>query len=171
MQVDLERGVWRPATERDLPAIVAIADEIHVAYPEDDAIIAERLRLYPRGCALLEVAGKPLAYTLTHPWHYAEPPALNVMLGALPEHATTYYIHDIALLSEVRGMGAAGAIVKAIIAEAEAAGAPNLSLVAVNGSVPFWSRFGFVVTEEPALTKKLLTYDADARFMVRRIAG
>lgn len=171
MYVELERGVWRPATERDLAAIVAIADEIHVAYPEDADTIAERLRLYPRGCALLEVDGKPLAYTLTHPWRYAAPPALNVKLGALPETPTTYYIHDVAVLPETRGLGAAGAIVKAIIAEAEAAALPNLSLVAVNGSVPFWSRFGFVVTEEPALTKKLLTYDADARFMVRPVAA
>lgn len=167
MRVELERGSWRPATEADLAAVVAIADRVHVAYPEDADAIAERLRLYPDGCALLEIDGKPLAYTLTHPWRYAEPPALNARLGALPAaEPTTYYIHDVALLPEARGSGAASAIVKAIIAQAEALGTPNLSLVAVNQSVPFWSRFGFGVTHEPSLAAKLLTYDADARFMV-----
>lgn len=170
MRIGLERGVWRPMTAADMPAVCAIAGRVHVAYPEDDAVFAERLRLYPGGCAVLEQDGKPCAYAITHPWRYAEPPALNVMLGALPDRPTTYYIHDIALLPETRGTGAGSAIVNAVIAEAERAGLPNVSLVAVNKSVPFWSRFGFEPTDEPALAAKLLSYDADARFMVRKLS-
>jgi GNAT superfamily N-acetyltransferase len=169
MRVALKGGVWRPAGETDLAAVVAIADVVHVAYPEDAATIAERLRLYPAGCALFERDGRPMAYTLTHPWRYAAPPALNARLGALPDRPTTYYIHDVALLPEARGAGAAAAIVAAIVGEAERIAAPNLSLVAVNNSVPFWRRFGFEITEVPGLAAKLLTYDADARFMVRRL--
>jgi GNAT superfamily N-acetyltransferase len=169
MQVELARGLWRPMTAADLPAVCAIADRVHVAYPEDAAVFVERLQLYPDGCATLECDGKPLAYAVTHPWRYAEPPALNVMLGALPEPPTTYYIHDIAMLPEARGTGAGSAIVNAVVAQAQAAGVPNLSLVAVNKSVAFWSRFGFEVTDEPALAAKLLSYDADARFMVRKL--
>jgi N-acetylglutamate synthase-like GNAT family acetyltransferase len=170
MRVELRHGLWRPAREADLAAIVAIADEVHVAYPEDAAVIAERLRLYPDGCALLELGGEPAAYALTHPWRYAEPPALNAALGTLPDAPTTYYIHDVALLPEARGTGAASAIVEAIVAQAEALAMPNVSLVAVNRSVPFWDRFGFAVTDEPSLAAKLLSYDADARFMVRPLA-
>lgn len=169
MRVELERGVWRPMAAVDLPAVCAIADRIHLAYPEDDAVFAERFHLYPEGCATLVCDGKPAAYAVTHPWRYAEPPALNVMLGALPEPPTTYYIHDIALLPETRGTGAGSAIVEAVIAHAASTGVPNVSLVAVNKSVPFWSRFGFEVTDEPRLAAKLLTYDADARFMVRKL--
>jgi len=94
---------------------------------------------------------------------------LNMKLGALPERPTTYYIHDVALLPETRGTGAGSAIVEAVIAHAAETGVANASLVAVNSSVPFWSRFGFEVADEPALAAKLLTYDADARFMVRRL--
>lgn len=155
--------------EADLTAVCAIADRVHVSYPEDDAVFVERLRLYPAGCATMEQDGKPAAYAVTHPWRYAEPPALNIMLGALPEVPTTYYIHDIAMLPETRGSGAGSAIVDAVIAHAAETGVPNVSLVAVNGSVPFWSRFGFEVTDEPKLAAKLMTYDADARFMVRRL--
>lgn len=169
MRVALKDGVWRPAGEADLAAVVAIADVVHVAYPEDAQTIAERLSLYPAGCALFERDGRPMAYTLTHPWRYAAPPALNARLGALPDRPTTYYIHDVALLPAARGAGAAAAIVTAIVAEAERIAAPNLSLVAVNNSVPFWRRFGFEVTEAPGLAAKLLTYDADARFMVRQL--
>lgn len=169
MRVELACGTWRPAKLADLPAIVAIADRVHQSYPEDADAIGERLELYPEGCALFEREGKPLAYALTHPWRYAEPPPLNARLGVLPAHPTTYYIHDVALLPEARGAGAASAIVGAIVAEARKRAVPNLSLVAVNRSVPFWSRFGFAVTHEPSLAEKLLTYDADARFMVRTL--
>lgn len=170
MRVELERGLWRPATEADLAAIVTIADVVHVNYPEEDAVIAERLRLYPAGCALLELDGKPAGYTLTHPWRYAEPPSLNMRLQAIPERATTYYVHDLALLPETRGSGAGSAMADAILSHARDSGYANASLVAVNSSVPFWSRFGFDVTDEPSLRAKLLTYDADARFMVRTLS-
>ena len=169
MRVALARGLWRPMTEADLATVCAVADAIHVAYPEDDAVFAERFRLYPEGCAVFERDGQTAAYAITHPWRYGAPPSLNVMLAALPEAPTTYYIHDIALLPAARGTGAGSAIVEAVIAHARDTGMPNVSLVAVNKSVPFWSRFGFAVTDEPAVAAKLLTYDADARFMVRPI--
>jgi N-acetylglutamate synthase-like GNAT family acetyltransferase len=62
-------------------------------------------------------------------------------------------------------------MVTALIAEAESAGFETLSLVAVNGSQPFWRRHGFEVVEVPALVAKLASYDAAARLMVRRAAG
>lgn len=170
MHVELERGRWRPMKEADFPAVSAIADRVHVDYPEDDAVFAERWRLYPAGCALLEWEGRPAGYAVTHPWHYAAPPALNVMLGALPPHPTTYYFHDFALSPEARGSGAGTAIVEAVLAHAAETGVPNVSLVAVNKSVPFWSRFGFAVVADPALDAKLKSYDDDARFMVRTLA-
>lgn len=169
MRVELKHGLWRPMTAADLPSVCTIADRIHLAYPEDDAVFAERFHLYPDGCATFVRDGNPAAYAVTHPWYYAEPPALNVRLGALPAQPTTYYIHDIALLPETRGTGAGSAIVEAVIAHAASTAVPNMSLVAVNKSVPFWSRFGFEVTEEPKLAAKLLTYNADARFMVRHL--
>lgn len=171
MRIELSRGLWRPVTENDLAAVVAIADVVHVNYPEDAAAIADRLRLYPAGCAMLEMDGKPVGYTLTHPWRYGEPPTLNMMLNAIPDRPTTYYVHDLALLPETRGTGAGAAMAGAIVAHARETGHDNASLVAVNSSVPFWSRFGFEVVHEPALAAKLATYDADARFMVCKLTG
>ena len=169
MRVKLERGVWRPMTEADVPAVVAIADRVHVDYPEDDAVLSERLALYPAGCAILEQDGNATAYAITHPWHYGKPPALNVMLEALPESPTTYYIHDFALLPETRGSGAGSAIAKAVLDHARESGFFNVSLVAVNGSGPFWSRFGFEIVADPALDANLKSYDDEARFMVLRL--
>jgi len=110
-----------------------------------------------------------IGYILSHPWTYAAPPALNSLLGALPSPPTTYYIHDIALLPEARGTGAANIVVQRLIALAETVRLSNLSLVAVNNSVAFWQRHGFALTPNPALDAKLRSYDEEARFMVRAI--
>ena len=114
--------------------------------------------------------GRLIGYILSHPWTYAAPPALNSLLGALPNPPTTYYIHDIALLPEARGTGAANMVVRQLIALAEYLRLPNLSLVAVNNSVAFWRRHGFVLTPVASLDAKLRSYDEEARFMVRAIA-
>lgn len=158
---------WRQMLEADLEAVNAIADRVHVDYPEDAAVFRERLSLYPAGAFVLDSAdGVALGYALTHPWHFMKPPELDVLLGALPDLPSTYYIHDIAIVPEGRGAGAATEIVRQILAHARESGAPNVSLVAVNKSGAFWARHGFLVVSDPSLDEKLKSYDEDARFMV-----
>jgi len=159
---------WRPLTPGDLPAALAVADIVHPNYPEDPAVFAERLALYPSGCLVLIDGEDRIGYIVSHPWIYGEPPALNSLLGALPLPPTTYYIHDIALLPRARGTGAAGLVIAQLVDQAEALGLPNLSLIAVNDSVGFWRRHGFAVNSNPALDRKLRSYDESARFMVRQ---
>ena len=50
-----------------------------------------------------------------------------------------------------------------------ARGLPEMALVAVHGSVPFWQRHGFTVVEAPALAEKLASYGEDARYMKKII--
>ena len=82
----------------DLPAVLAIADEVHPAFPEDAEVFVERLRLYAAGCLVFSTGEGIAGYTVSHPWRAMDPPALNSRLGELPDHPETYYIHDIALL-------------------------------------------------------------------------
>ncbi|ABD07916.1 GCN5-related N-acetyltransferase [Rhodopseudomonas palustris HaA2] len=158
---------WRPMTAADLAAVNAIAAQVHVAFPEDPAIFAERLALYPAGCFVLDREPDGIGgYVVSHPWRIAEPPALDTLLGRLPAPASTYYIHDLALLPQGRGLGAGAAIVARLLRHAVAAGLSNISLVAVSGSVAFWRSQGFDVMETQALAPKLASYGADARYMV-----
>jgi GNAT superfamily N-acetyltransferase len=163
-------GHWRPMRLADLPAVGALAAMIHPDYPEDDAVFAERLRLYPAGCHVLARGDGIAAYVVSHPWHGA-PPALNTRLGALPAQPSTFYIHDLALAPDARGTGAASEIVSWLIAHAREIGAPGLSLIAVNGSAAFWRRHGFAARRDPGLDRKLDSYGAGAQVMVRAIAG
>jgi N-acetylglutamate synthase-like GNAT family acetyltransferase len=72
------------------------------------------------------------------------------------------------VLPETRRIGAGSAFVNAVFRHARELALPHVSLVAVNRSVPFWSRFGFEIVAEPKLAAALLSYDAEARFMVAR---
>jgi ribosomal protein S18 acetylase RimI-like enzyme len=128
-------------TPADLGAVSRIAAQVHPDHPERDAVFAERLALWPRGCLVLEGAGDVRGYGLSHPWG-PEPPALDTLLHAVPSAPEVYYIHDVALLPEARE-GGAGSSVVAHLAEIADDMALPLALVAVSGSAPFWTRHGF----------------------------
>ncbi|RDE09431.1 GNAT family N-acetyltransferase [Pelagibacterium lacus] len=160
--------LWRPLRSTDLPAVSAIAAVVHPAYPEDDAVFADRAAIAPEACFLLEVDGAPAGYVLAHPWRHDSLPALNTVLGAVPAAPDTLYVHDLALLPAARGSGAAAEIVARLARVAQPHGA--MSLVAVNDSVPFWTRMGFSPRVMPPLAAKLASYGADACYMTRPMA-
>lgn len=162
--------MWRRMTSADLAGAGKVADVVHAdAFPEDAAVFAERLKLYPQGCWILEKDAAIVGYILSHPWHDT-PPALNTLLKALPEKPTTYYIHDLALLPSARGSGAGAVIARQTLEQARQAGFTQASLVSVHGSAPFWQRFGFQRIDDAKLRSKLESYhDADAALMRVRL--
>ncbi|AWB21522.1 GNAT family N-acetyltransferase [Methylobacterium currus] len=133
----------------DLAAASSIAARIHPDYPEDDAVMEERLRLCPEGCFALTADGDLLGYAVGHPWHARSVPDLDTLIGSLPElgslpgPAGAWCIHDVALLPEARGRGAAAALVGLMRDEARRRGLPAMVLVAVGDAAGFWRRHGF----------------------------
>jgi ribosomal protein S18 acetylase RimI-like enzyme len=157
-------------TAADLPSVLAVAAQVHPGYPEDEAVFSERLALSAQGCLCLEETGRVGGYVVSHPWLLGQVPALNSLLGALPDSADTYYIHDLALLPQLRGSGAANEIVAQLVQHARGAGFASMALAAVNGSAGFWRRHGFRETHDASLDRKLASYDDAARYMVRDLA-
>ena len=49
--------VWRAMTPADLADVMTIAAKVHQAYPEEEAVFAERLLLSPSGCLCLGDGG------------------------------------------------------------------------------------------------------------------
>lgn len=162
---------WRAMTGYDLTAVQEIAEQVHPGFFESAEVLGERQRLYRNGCYLLEIGDRPAGYVLSHPWRSGSLPALNSLLGALPEDPDTYYLHDLALLPVARRVGAASHIVGALAKHAAARGFATMSLVAVNGSAGFWARHGFAAIESPGLEGKLRSYEETARLMVRPLAA
>lgn len=161
---------WRQLTGLDLVEVEDMASRVHPDLFERIEIFAERLRLYPQGARLLELDGRPAGYVFSHPWRIDSLPELDRPLNAIPADANTYYIHDLALLPWARGLGAAGMIADDLIAYARRERYRQMSLVAVNGSVPFWQRHGFAIRDVPALRNSLASYQDGAYLMVRTLA-
>jgi ribosomal protein S18 acetylase RimI-like enzyme len=160
---------WRAMTGYDMEAVARIAAAVHPAFYEAPEVLAERHALYRNGAYLLEINERPAGYVLSHPWRLGTLPALDSLLGALPEPADTYYIHDLALLPVARRVGAASFITTALAKHARAHNYPTMSLVAVNNSRGFWERHDFSVAAAPDLAEKLQSYEEAACLMVRRL--
>ncbi len=167
--MDSPAARWRAMRPEDVPNVAAIAATIHPRFFEDAEVFAERQRLFPAGAMLLERHGLAAGYALSHPWRLGELPRLNSLLGAIPQDASTYYIHDLALLPEARGERAAGELVGSIEALARSLSFRSMSLVAVNGSRRFWERQGFEVVESSELSAKLGSYEESAVLMVKSL--
>ena len=149
-------------TQADLKRVVDIAGVCYPNHPEDMDIFVERLRLFPAGCLVLAGEDAVEGYVLSYPWRADAAPPLNALILAVPPEPEAYYLHDLALMPAVRGQGHS----RAALAQLPAGDLP-ISLVSVNGTVPFWQRHGFVVRSTDDLAHKLASYGADARFMMR----
>jgi GNAT superfamily N-acetyltransferase len=163
--------IWRPMEPVDLRDVHTIADRIHPDHPEDLAVLAERQRLFPDGCQVLEHDGAIVGYVISHPWLFGKPPALNSMLETLPLQPTSFYLHDLAIGSDARGRGCGAHTIERLAGIAAKLDLPSLSLVAVNGSQMFWRKHGFVPRAMPGMATKLMSYGGDARFMARDLGS
>jgi GNAT superfamily N-acetyltransferase len=160
---------WLNATTSDLEIINRIADEIHVGLPERPEVFAEKFNLFPEGCFVLTQNDAVLGYGFSHPWRLRSVPPLDTFLAALPPSPECLFIHDVVVLPQARGHGAAGVLMNRIARVAQRRGIPYLALVSVYNTDPLWARFGFQVVTDPALDTKLDTYGATARYMIHKL--
>jgi hypothetical protein len=139
-------------TAADLPAVHDLSARSHPDFPERPEVIAEKLRLFPRGCLVLDATDSvPCGYCFSHPWTIGPPPALNVLLGALPERPDAYFIHDLTVEVFLRRKHLASVLVPQLIEIAREISIARMTLVAVSGSTPFWMHMGFRETADEAL--------------------
>lgn len=162
---------WRMMTAADLPTVSAVAAVVHEDYPEDDAVFAERLALFPTGCRIAMRDGAPVGYALFHPGVVGRPPPLNRLLGQLPAAADCLYIHDVALLPASRGMGLGRGLTDLAAATAREMGLPLLALAATPLAADFWRALGFAEGAGSAsAAAALAAYGGGMRYMVRAVA-
>lgn len=158
---------WRKMTHTDLSPVDQVADTVHPAYPEDASIFAERLNLYPPGCLVLEINQTIQGYAIGHPCLIQYPPALNTLLGHLPQRPDTFHIHDLALLPAARRAGHANAAIAIFIEQAKALALSHMCLIAVGKSLNFWHLNGFEIADRTPVQASLATYGGNAIFMTR----
>jgi GNAT superfamily N-acetyltransferase len=155
--------------EEDIPAVAAISDVVHGRFTERPEVFAERLALYPAGCFALDREGVTGGYLISHPWHRRSPVPLDQMIGAIPDDADSYFLHDLALLPDVRGSGAGRRALELVLRHARDFGYSEVSLVAVNGADSFWSAQGFSRIGDEGILRKLQSYGEGTFFMERQL--
>lgn len=159
---------WRAMAAADLAAVHALSMRVHPDHPERAEVLAEKHALFPRGCFVLDGAGGIAGYCFSHPWTQGGTPALDTLLGALPEPPTTYFIHDLTLDASVRGEGLGRAVVPLLFEAARERGLSHLTLVAVNNRGPFWQAAGFArVPDEAMQAAARAKYGAGAMMMMQ----
>lgn len=157
---------WEPLEASDLDRVDTIQRIIHADLPERLEFLDEKRSLFPDGCRKLLRGGAMVGYALAHPWTLGEVPVLNRPLGALPAHADCLHMHDVAILPEGRGAGAAGIYVGHLRGLANEMGIRTLACVSVYGTAPFWSRHGFDTPDWQPEPEALRSYGSGAVYMV-----
>jgi hypothetical protein len=75
----------RPATANDACAYLRIGTD---AYPpefhESSSAFLAKLRVFPSSCKIVDVAGESVAFLISHPWTFENPPKLNCEAFTLP---------------------------------------------------------------------------------------
>jgi ribosomal protein S18 acetylase RimI-like enzyme len=158
-----------PLVPADLPELLRIQAACYGAgYLEGADRFAARLAVAPHTCWLARGAdGFARAYLVACPTLRGAITPLNAVFepAAQPD---TLYLHDLAVDPEARGSGAADALVQAFLSALARLPLPRASLIAIQGSAPWWARHGFArVPVDGALGARLAGYGEDAAYMVR----
>lgn len=162
---------WRPMTASDIHPVDEIGRIVHPDYPEDIAVLRDRLALFPAGCFVADGDEAYLGYAVSHPSIIGKPAPLNTVIGALDKTADCLFLHDIALAPAARGLGLGRSLLEKLTTVAVGQNLPHIALVSVNNSRAYWQARGFrILTADAALSAKLASYEADAAYMVLEIA-
>jgi GNAT superfamily N-acetyltransferase len=131
--------------EHQLQEVSDLADEV---YPKDLYESFEALRsrwlAYPQGAIVLLDPDSTMVcgYSFFHPWFSDLIVPLNTILKKVPRTRTAY-LHDMAIMPELRGEGYGADLALNTIDRIISQGFRQVNLVAVMDSQTFWQKVGF----------------------------
>jgi predicted N-acetyltransferase YhbS len=134
----------RPLTRDDIDALHRLESESYQpSLHESDEAFLRLIELYPAGAIGCFDDEGLCGYAFGVPLTAGSTLELQVPLDRIPDSADTFYIHDVAVAARCRGRGIGGRLATELLALARARGLTRSELVSVQGSAPFWERFGF----------------------------
>lgn len=138
----------RPLVTADLPDIVGIERE---SYPpelrESEAAFLSKMAVFRAGALGCWDEAQLCGYAFALPWTAGALVGVAQIIDQLPPAPDVLYLHDMVVAPARRRMGVASRLFGEIRRLAGALHLPHLSLVAVQGSEPFWQRLGFAPIE------------------------
>jgi len=128
----------RPTRSTDYAEVNALGNAHHLAeHYESDESFESKMRGYPDGCFVAELDGI-VGYLISFPYTLGKLCPLNELYSPV-QKPDCYYIHDVCVLPDFRGMGVA----KQLAAKALEGDWAVVGLVAVAGAGGFWRKLGF----------------------------
>lgn len=126
----------------------AVAEVQARAFTEDlretPEVFADRFARFGEHFRIALREGQMVGYMICFPWKLGDTPVNNEPFPAALPEPDCFYIHDIALLPEARGIGISRAMLDDAYQTALRLGYDAVSLVAVGQSGSYWDKVGFV---------------------------
>ncbi len=133
----------RPMIVSDLLAVESIQAKAYAGYFLESAdVIAQRFNLSPTTAWVAEFENDVCAYLVGYWSKAGKINPLNAPF-ALVENADCLYLHDLALLKSVQGLGIGKNLIHAATNYALEHAAQAIALLSVQNSKTFWQGFGF----------------------------
>lgn len=135
---------FRALTRGDVPGLHRLEAACYLpSLHESDEAFFRLIELFPEG-ALGCFDGEGLCgYAFSVPLKAGSTLELRVPLERIPDEPDTFYIHDVAVAERCRGRGVGRALATRLLDLARDRGFTRSELVSVQGSAPFWEKFGF----------------------------
>lgn len=151
----------------DLSAVMLIQKRCyHAITPESPAVMASKLAAGAGCCFVCEEKKRVVGYLLGHPWRSDSAVALHQELEELPEECDSLYLHDMAVLPEMRGRGVGELLLRRFEEAARARKLAGSHLVAIQGAETFWRRMGY--REKPGVDMEKLAGYGTAAFLMAK---
>ncbi|KAK9710376.1 hypothetical protein K7432_008466 [Basidiobolus ranarum] len=128
----------------------------------------EKFNVYPQGCFVARKTDNDsvVGYCFSHPISFPNIPSLNGSAKAV-ENPNSYFIHDLALSQDARGLKVGKALYTRVLKVAEDLDFKQIYLISVQQSRKFWEQAGFIEVdnmEEKMISLKMI-YGPDACLM------
>jgi GNAT superfamily N-acetyltransferase len=135
---------YRSLTVADLDEVRAIEARAYLAalLVSDDAFL-RLMQLFPDGAIGAFDPRGLCGYAFGVPLVSGTTLDLRAPLAEIPAAADVFYVHDVAVAARCRGRGIGTALATRLLDVARKGRFTRAELVSVQGSHPFWERFGF----------------------------
>lgn len=167
VEIKKANAVIRTIVATDWPQIMAIQSQVyHEVTPEPLAVMQDKWRRSPDLCFVYcpdSESERIGGYILAHTWAGEALPELGVLMPN-KEIEDYVFLHDLAVAPECQGQGVGPLLAKQVLVRAHQLGWHELRLVSIQGSVPFWQRFGFSLMKQSVSN----CYGEDAAVMVKK---
>jgi GNAT superfamily N-acetyltransferase len=161
---------FRPLTRDDIAGLHRLEAESYLpSLHESDEAFIRLIELFPEGALGCFDEDGLCGYGFGVPLRAGSTLELRSPLEKIPDDADTFYVHDVAVAERCRGRGVGRALATRLLDLAHERGFTRSELVSVQGSAPFWERFGFHRVREfeyapgAASTKMVRDWPADHR--------